>query len=112
MPQLEQAPQQITASGNGSFDTAAMAGDSAIITSSGPLSQAAGAGYTLEVLSAQIRPGMVVLAYIQNGTNTQGIPMMMATDLHVGAAFIFMENNPNAGAAFNGTLVIRVILFT
>jgi hypothetical protein len=83
--------------------------DSAIITTES-LSTAAGVTYTETFNSNAITATSLVFVSIANGTNSAGIPVLSTVLPGAGKATIVIENNSTT-TAFNGTLVITVLIF-
>lgn len=103
---LPNEPQQVTASAAG---VAAVNGDAAIVTTAS-LTTAAAATYTLSLYSGLITTKSIVMVSVGNGTNSAGSPDLFTVTVTNGLATIVVDN-AHATAAFNGTLVISVIVF-
>lgn len=113
-------PATVVASGQGTFgglklDTgtktaSATAGaatlnkDAGVITSEA-LTTAAGAAYTLTLSNTSIAAADQVLASLQNGTNTQGIPVIERVTPGSNQVVIVVRNL-HASEALNGTIKI------
>lgn len=80
-----------------------------VITSEG-LTTAAGAAYTLTLTNTTIAAADQVMASVQNGTNSQGIPIVSTVTPAAGSVVIVVENNDLA-AAFNGTIKVSFVVF-
>jgi hypothetical protein len=73
------------------------------------LTTAAGAAYTLTLTDSRIGANSLVMASVANGTNAAGIPVVGRITPGVGNATIEVRN-VHASAAFNGTLVLSVLV--
>jgi len=85
--------------------------DGGLITTEA-LATAAGATLTYVIASAQIEADSVVLVSIQNGSNSQGDPSLQLVNSQtvLGQVTITIVNR-HASQAFNGSLIIGVIIF-
>jgi len=93
----------------------AVAGAATLNKSSGivtteALTTAAGADYTLTLTNSKIAAGDIVLATVQDGTDTAGTPAITTAASGTGSATIIVQN-VHATAAFNGTLKIGFAVF-
>lgn len=73
------------------------------------LTTAAGAAYTLTLTNPHIKANSVLLAGVENGTNTQGIPIRGECKAVAGTGTIKIWNL-HASQAFNGTIVISYFI--
>lgn len=106
MPVLPQTAQQVTANSSGK---ATITADAAIITSAS-LSTGGGATTTFTIGCSLLTPGSIVLSSIQNGTNSGGTPQILTTDPGTQTVTIVVENTA-ASTAFNGTVIISIVIF-
>ncbi len=79
------------------------------VVTSEALTTAAAAAYTLTLTNTKIAAGDVVVASVQNGTNSQGIPVVGEVTPGAGSATIKVYNL-HASLAFNGTIVISFVV--
>lgn len=80
------------------------AAGSGVVTSES-LTTVSGSDYTLTLTNNMIAAADVVLAVVQNGTNTTGMPTVATVAPAAGSAVIVVRNHGN-GAALNGTIKI------
>ena len=98
-----------TATASGGAVTLNAAGSGVITTES--LSSAAGSPYTLTLTNNMVAAADVVLATVQNGTNTGGDPHIMAVTPAAGSVVIRVGNDTAAvSSALNGTLKIGFLI--
>lgn len=76
-----------------------------VITSEA-LTTAQNAIYTLTITNSAIKAGDLVFASVQNGTNTQGTPMIGTVTPANGSVVIQVINKHASAEALNGTLKI------
>lgn len=74
------------------------------------LTTAAAASYTLTLTDNSIGAGSVVLPSVSLGTSTTGVPQIVDVAVTAGQVVIIVKNI-HASAAFNGTIVIGVVVF-
>lgn len=79
------------------------------VVTSEALTTAAAAAYTLTLTNTKIAAGDVVVASVQNGTNSQGIPVVGEVTPGAGSATIKVYNL-HASQAFNGTIKISFVV--
>jgi hypothetical protein len=92
-----------TASGG----AATLSKNAGVITSEA-LTTAAGAAYTLTLTNTTIAAADQVMASLQNGSNTQGIPIIERVTPGAGSVVIVVRNL-HASEALNGTLKIAFV---
>ena len=80
-----------------------------VITSEA-LPTAAGANYVLTLTDSDIAVGDQVMASVQDGTNSTGIPVLSTVKPGAGQVVFTVENN-HLTAAFNGTIEIAFVVF-
>lgn len=98
-----------TATASGGAATLNAAGSGVITTES--LSSAAGSPYTLTLTNNMIAAADVVLASVQNGSNTAGNPYIRRVTPAAGSVVITVGNSTeNTPASFNGTLKISFLV--
>jgi hypothetical protein len=93
----------------GAAGSSTLNNDSAIITTEA-LTTAAGATYTETFNSNAISATSLVFVSVGNGSNSAGVPMLATVTPGAAKATIVIVNNATS-AAFNGTLVITVLVF-
>lgn len=98
--------QQVTATAS---NTATITSDAGIITTQS-LTTAGGSTLSLVVQSPALTTGSIVLSSVQNGTNSGGTPQILTTDPQNSSVTIVIENTA-ASTAFNGTIVVSLIIF-
>lgn len=74
------------------------------------LTTAQNALYTLTLTNSQIVAADIVAAFIANGTNTQGTPVIVRVTPAAGSVVIIVKNMHDAAQALNGTIVISFIV--
>jgi hypothetical protein len=79
-----------------------------VITSEA-LTTAAGANYTLTLTDSDIAAADQVFASVQNGSNTQGTPMV-ATVAPAAGSVVIVVKNTHATQALNGTILISFMV--
>lgn len=82
--------------------------DAGVITSEG-LTTAAAATYTLTITNSSIAAADQVFASVQNGTNSQGTPVITTVTPGSGSVAIIVKND-HATDAFNGTIKIAFMV--
>ena len=82
--------------------------DRGTVTSEALTTAAAGA-YTLTVTNSTVLATSVVVASVDNGTNTQGIPTVGVVTPSAGS-LVIKVNNLHASQALNGTLKVRYLV--
>lgn len=87
---------------------AAANGATALITSEA-LTTAAGSIYTLTLTDTYIKADSVVLAMVELGSSTTGIPQVVDTKVTAGQVVVRVKNIDGA-AAFNGTIKVGVFV--
>lgn len=105
MPALPQSPQQATAVAG----AAKLNCDSGVVTSEA-LATAAGASYTLTLACNEVTSKSLVMASLQNGSNSGGDPSLSRIVPADGGKVTFTVVNRGA-SAFNGTLKIGFVVF-
>lgn len=95
-----------TASATGGAAT--LAKYAGVITSEA-LTTAAGAAYTLTLTNSRITATDIVLASVQNGTNTQGV-VVMGLVTPGSSQVVITVRNEHASQAFNGTIKISFLV--
>ena len=70
------------------------------------LTTAAGAKYTLTLTNAKIGASSYVSVGVENGTNTQGIPVVSTVKVPAAGSVVIDIYNLHASEALNGTLLI------
>ena len=88
---------------------ATLAKNSGVITTEA-LTTAAAAAYTLTLTNSTIAATDIVLASVQNGTNTQGIPVISRVTPG-SSSVVILVHNLHASEALNGTLKISFVVF-
>lgn len=78
-----------------------------VVVTSESLTTAAAADYTLTLTNARIKAGSVVLASIQNGSNSAGTPVLRTVTPADGSVVIKVYN-AHAANAFDGTIKVSV----
>lgn len=73
------------------------------------LTTAAAATYTLTLTNSLIKADSLVLAAVKYGTATAGVPVITRITPAAGSVAIVVQNN-HASAAFDGTIVIDVMI--
>lgn len=96
-------------SGNASAGAATLNKASGIVTTEA-LATAAGAEYTLTVTNSTVTANDMVMASIQNGTNSAGAPIVRTVAPANGSLVIVLRND-HASAALNGTVKVTFIIF-
>jgi hypothetical protein len=101
--------------GTGTGTATATAGAATLNRASGvltteALTTAAGANYTLTLTNSEVVAGDIVLAAVNNGTNSAGDPVVSRIAPGNGTV-VFIVRNAHASAAFNGTLQVRFVHF-
>ena len=66
--------------------------------------------YTLTITNTKIGANDMVLVRVQNGTNTQGTPMMGLVTPAAGSVVIQVINKHATAEALNGTLVVSFVV--
>ena len=74
------------------------------------LTTAAAAEYTLTITNSMVSATDLVMASVQNGTNTTGAPVLRTVTPSAGSLAIVVRND-HASAALNGTLKISFVIF-
>jgi len=100
-PQAEQASAGVATAVAGAATLSQLSGT---ITSEA-LTTAAAAQYTLTLTNTKIAATSRVFASVDNGTNTQGVPVVTRVTPGAGSVVILVQNN-HASQALNGTLKI------
>lgn len=105
---------KVTATNTGAnADKAAISAAAAIITSSA-LTTAALTDYVLTVSGAEFDAmgdgSTIVMASVRNGSNSAGVPDLRSIQVAMGVATITVRNL-DAAAAFNGTLIVSLVVF-
>lgn len=77
---------------------------SGVITTAS-LTTAAGSAYTLTLTNTKVAAADIVLASVQNGSNSQGVPVVGRITPSAGSVTIEIRNE-HASQALNGTLKI------
>jgi hypothetical protein len=96
-----------TEAGTGTASSAAVTiNDYAGIVTSESLTTAQNAFYTLTLTNSKIAAGDLVFASVQDGTNTQGTPMIGQIKPAAGSCTIEVINKHASAEAFNGTIKI------
>lgn len=85
---------------------ATLSKSSGVITTEA-LTTAAGAEYTLDITNTKCAAGDLAFAAVENGTNSQGIPVISTVDTHTAGHIVIKVENNDLAAAFNGTLKIK-----
>ena len=85
---------------------AATLNDLAGLITSEALTTAQNAFYTLTLTNSKIAAGDLVFASVQDGTNTQGTPMIGQIKPAAGSCTIEVINKHASAEAFNGTIKI------
>lgn len=107
MPFLPSPASQVTAANGAVTENAS---DGGVITTES-LTTAAAAAYTCTCgCDAVLGPNSIVLASIQNGSNTQGDPDLATVTTTFGQ-IVFKVVNRHASQALNGTLKLSFIVF-
>jgi hypothetical protein len=101
--------------GTGTKTATATAGAATLSKSSGvitteALTTAAGAAYTLTLTNTEVGTTDIVLASLNQGTNSAGLPVLVRASPGNGSA-TFIVQNMHASAALNGTLQVRFVVF-
>jgi len=101
--------------GQGLVKTASATAGAATLTSpsgtvtSEALTTAAGADYTLTITNTEIAATDIVIPTLNNGTNTQGLPLIKSVAPAAGSVVIVVRNT-HASQALNGTLKIGFLV--
>ncbi len=82
--------------------------DAAIVTTQA-LATAAGATAAITINCAAVTPQSLVMASLQNGSNTQSIPDIMTVTPGNGVVTIVLANT--GVAVFNGTFILSLLVF-
>jgi hypothetical protein len=80
------------------------------VVTSESLTTAAGALYTLTLTDAAITANSIVMASVQLGTSTTGVPQVVSVAPATGSVVIIVKNI-HASAAFNGTIKVSFVVF-
>lgn len=80
-----------------------------VITSEA-LTTAQNALYTLTLTNKKITASSIVLATVQNGTNTQGTPMITKITPAAGSVVIIIANKHASAEALNGSIKVAFIV--
>lgn len=97
-----------TGTGTSTASAATVSTQKGVVTSES-LTTAAGASWDLTLTNTKIAAGNVVVASVQNGTNTQGIPVVGVVTPGSGSAVIQVFNL-HASQAFNGTIKVSFMV--
>lgn len=74
------------------------------------LTTAAGAAYTLTLTNSKIAAASQVIPTVENGTNTQGIPVVGTSKVTAAGTAEIKVYNLHASQALNGTIVISFLV--
>lgn len=102
------APTVVKATGTATGGAATVNGSAVVIETAG-LTTAAGATYVLNLTNSSIGITNVVLASVNNSTNSAGMPAVTTVSAGAGGSYITIQNIHSADA-FNGTLKIAVLV--
>lgn len=75
------------------------------------LTTAAGAAYTLTLTNSRIAAASHVVATVEDGTNTQGIPVVGTVKVTAAGTAVIKVYNLHASQALNGTILISFTVF-
>lgn len=75
------------------------------------LTTAAGAAYTLTLTNSRIAAASQVVATVEDGTNTQGIPVVGTVKVTAAGTAVIKVYNLHASQALNGTIIISFTVF-
>lgn len=75
------------------------------------LTTAAGAAYTLTLTNSRIAAASQVVATVEDGTNTQGIPVVGTVKVTEAGTAVIKVYNMHASQALNGTIIISFTVF-
>ena len=75
------------------------------------LTTAAGSAYTLTLTNSRVAAASQVVATVEDGTNTQGIPMVGTVKVTAAGTVVIKVYNMHASQAFNGTILISFTVF-
>lgn len=74
------------------------------------LTTAAGAAYTLTLTNDKIGASSQVIPTVENGTNTQGIPVVSTSKVAAAGSVVILVYNLHASQALNGTIIISFMV--
>lgn len=98
------------ASGEATAGAATVSAQRGYVTSEA-LTTAAGAAYTLTLTNTLIAAASQVVATVENGTNTQGIPVVSTAKVPAAGSAVIVVYNLHASQALNGTILISFTVF-
>lgn len=75
------------------------------------LTTAAGAAYTLTLTNSRVAAASQVVATVEDGTNTQGIPVVGTVKVTAAGTAVIKVYNLHASQALNGTIIISFTVF-
>lgn len=75
------------------------------------LTTAQNAIYTLTLTNSAVKAGDIVMVSVQDGTNTQGTPMVGTVEVSDGEVVIKVINKHASAEALNGTLKVSFAAF-
>lgn len=80
-----------------------------VITSEA-LTTAQDATYTLTITNSKVAAADIVMASLNNGTNTQGTPIIITVAPAAGSIVVVIKNKHASAQALNGTIVVSFLV--